>query len=52
MRTRSEVRNELDDLRTAIAAFDGGDVEPSFGLNRMRSGLEETPVTGSLVDAS
>lgn len=40
MRTRSEVRNELDDLRTAIAAFDAGDNEPSFGLTLMRSGLE------------
>lgn len=40
MRTRSEVRNELDDLSTAIAAFEAGDVEPSFGLKLMRSGLE------------
>lgn len=40
MRTRSEVRNELDDLRTAMAAFDVEDVEPTFGLTLMRSGLK------------
>jgi len=40
VRTRAEVRNELDDLQTALAAFDVGAVEPSFGLELMQSGLE------------
>jgi hypothetical protein len=35
------VRNELDDLQAALAAFDIGAAEPSFGLELMQSGLEQ-----------
>ena len=41
MRTRAEVRNELDDLQGSLAVFDDDQADPSaFGLQLMRTALE------------